>query len=30
MKLPSAKAELRTFTLRREPLAAVWQLESVS
>ncbi|WP_348537391.1 hypothetical protein [Paenarthrobacter sp. OM7] len=29
-KLPSANAELRTFTLRREPLAAVWQLESVS
>ncbi|UOD83354.1 hypothetical protein [Paenarthrobacter ureafaciens] len=28
--LPSAGAELRTFTLRREPLAAEWQLESIS
>ena len=27
---PTGGAELRTFTLRREPLAAVWQLESVS
>lgn len=29
-KLPSANAELRTFTLRREPLATGWQLESIS
>ncbi|YCK79720.1 hypothetical protein M1D89_01430 (plasmid) [Arthrobacter sp. D3-18] len=29
-KLPQANAELRTFTLRREPLATVWQLESIS
>ncbi|WP_454812924.1 hypothetical protein [Paenarthrobacter nitroguajacolicus] len=28
--LPSANAELRTFTLRREPLATAWQLESIS
>lgn len=28
--LPSAGAELRTFTLRREPLATQWQLESIS
>ncbi|MFE4080437.1 hypothetical protein [Paenarthrobacter sp. YIM B13468] len=29
-KLPSASAELRTFTLRREPLATGWQLEALS
>jgi hypothetical protein len=29
-KLPSAGAELRTFTLRREPLDTQWQLESIS
>ncbi|GGJ39905.1 hypothetical protein [Paenarthrobacter histidinolovorans] len=28
--LPTAGAELRTFTLRREPLATAWQLESIS
>lgn len=28
--LPTAGAELRTFTLRREPLASEWVLESVS
>ena len=27
---PQASGELRTFTLRREPLATVWQLESIS
>lgn len=29
-KLPQASGELRTFTLRREPLATGWQLESIS
>ncbi|MFK0042206.1 hypothetical protein ACIQTW_20415 [Paenarthrobacter sp. NPDC090517] len=29
-KLPTASAELRTFTLRREPLATVWQMEAIS
>ena len=29
-KLPTAGAELRTFTLRREPLDAAWRLESIS
>lgn len=29
-KLPTANAELRTFTMRREPLATGWQLESIS
>jgi len=29
-KLPSHNAELHTFTLRREPLAEHWQLESIS
>lgn len=29
-KLPTAGAELRTFTLRREPLATQWDLESIS
>ena len=29
-KLPQASDELRTFALRREPLATVWQLESIS
>jgi hypothetical protein len=28
--LPTAGAELRTFTLRREPLDSVWRLESIS
>ena len=28
-KLPTAGAELRTFTLRREPLDAAWRLESI-
>ena len=28
--LPAGDAELRTFTLRREPLATQWQLESIS
>jgi hypothetical protein len=28
--LPVAGAELRTFTLRREPLATQWHLESIS
>lgn len=29
-KLPTAGGELRTFTLRREPLATQWDLESIS
>ncbi len=29
-KLSSADSELRTLTLRREPLATQWQLESIS
>ena len=29
-KLPTAEAELRTFTLGREPLDADWRLESIS
>ncbi|MGO4586840.1 hypothetical protein AB4Z38_23615 [Arthrobacter sp. 2RAF6] len=29
-KLPSANAELRTFTLRREPLATQRELESIT
>lgn len=29
-QLPTANAELRTFTLRREPLSTQWLLESIS
>jgi hypothetical protein len=29
-KLPQANGKLRTFTLRRDPLATAWQLESIS